>query len=107
MPARAATLSLGRIMLRESELYARRLTGLDRFQIQTGGYRSTLGSEGLRINLGKRLSPRWYIGLQADPTVTFEQYDYQVAFRLSSNMFLEGSRSPGQYRINYRLKYRY
>ena len=106
-PARAATLSLGRIMLRESEQYARRLTGLDRFQIQTGGYRSTLGSEGLRINLGKRLSPRWYIGLQADPTLTFEQYDYQVAFRLSSNMFLEGSRSPGQYRINYRLKYRY
>ena len=106
-PARAATLSLGRIMLRESEQYARRISGLDRFQIQTGGYRSTLGSEGLRFNLGKRLSPRLYIGLQADPTLTFDQYDYQVAFRLSSNMFLEGSRSPGQYRINYRLKYRY
>ncbi|MEE9466002.1 MAG: translocation/assembly module TamB domain-containing protein, partial [Candidatus Neomarinimicrobiota bacterium] len=107
-PALAATKGLGRIMLRESEQYARRVSGLDRFQIQTGSYRNPLGSEGLRFNLGKRLSPNVYVGLQADPTLNLNQYGYQVALRLSSTMSLEvSSRSPGLYEVNYRIKYRY
>ncbi len=107
-PGLAATSGIGNIFLRESEKYARRVSGLDRFQIQTPGFRSVQsGESSLKIALGKRITPRLYVGLQADPSLTIDQYGYQVAYRLGKNMYLEGSLSPGLYRVNYRVKYRY
>jgi autotransporter translocation and assembly factor TamB len=107
-PGLAATSGIGNIFLRESEKYARRVSGLDRFQIQTPGFRQVQSGEStLKIALGKRITPRLYVGLQADPSLNFDQYGYQVAYRLGRNMYLEGSLSPGLYRVNYRVKYRY
>ncbi|MFC1481849.1 translocation/assembly module TamB domain-containing protein [Candidatus Neomarinimicrobiota bacterium] len=107
-PGLAATSGIGNIFLRESEIYARRVSGLDRFQIQTPGFRNVQpGESSLKIALGKRITPRLYVGLQADPSLNLDQYGYQVAYRLGRNMYLEGSLSPGLYRVNYRVKYRY
>ncbi|MFB0516768.1 MAG: translocation/assembly module TamB domain-containing protein, partial [Candidatus Neomarinimicrobiota bacterium] len=62
--------------------------------------------EEVRIHIGKRLSPKLYVGMQADPTMSFNQY--QIAYRLSRNMSLVGSVDHnGLYQINYRLKLRY
>ncbi|MCK4578185.1 MAG: translocation/assembly module TamB domain-containing protein [Candidatus Marinimicrobia bacterium] len=106
-PTSKATSTIGKMLLRESEQYARRVSGLDRFKIQTGGLGGSENGEGLKINVGKRISRKLYIGLDADPTLGFYQYGYHVSYRLSPTMSLEGSLAPGQYQVNYRLKYRY
>lgn len=100
--------SLGNMILREIEQDTRRMSGLDRFQIQTGGSldQSRQSSIGIQsIHLGKRLSPRLYIGMQADPTMTFNQY--KVVYRLNRNMSLEGGVEDGLYKVGYRIRYRY
>ncbi len=101
--------SVSNLILRELQRDAQKTVGLDRLRILTGGSRSTLpGQSGIRVSLGKRLSPRLYVGIQADPTLSFNQYQYRVAYRLNRNMSLEGSLDPnGLYQVNYRIKYRY
>ena len=101
--------SVSNLILRELQRDARKTVGLDRLRILTGGSRTTLpGQSGIRVSLGKRLSPRLYVGIQADPTLSFNQYQYRVAYRLNRTMSLEGSLDPnGLYQINYRIKYRY
>ena len=106
-PGYSAQWSLENIILREIEKDTRLVAGLDQFQIQSSGLLASTDSErDIRFRLGKRLSPRWYVGMQADPTMTFSQY--RVAYRLNRNMTLEGSVDPnGLYQVNYRIKYRY
>ena len=108
-PGATARWSLGNMILREIERDAQESVGLDRLKILTGNGGSTLpGESGIRIHVGKRLSPRLYVGIQADPTLSFNQYQYRVAYRLNRSMSLEGSVDPnGLYQVNYRVKYRY
>lgn len=106
-PALMARLNLTNIFLRRIEENARLAAGLDRFQIQTASPRTDFPELGtVRIHIGKRLSPKLYVGVQADPTLSFNQY--QIAYRLNRNMSVVGSVDEnGLYQINYRLKLRY
>ncbi|MCH7576081.1 MAG: translocation/assembly module TamB domain-containing protein [Candidatus Marinimicrobia bacterium] len=104
-----ATWSLGNFLLREIERDAQRAVGLDRLQILTGGGGALPGVSSIRINMGKRLSSKLYVGIGADPTLSFDQYQYRIAYRLNRNMSLEGSIDPatGLTQANFRIKYRY
>ncbi|MCH7520399.1 MAG: translocation/assembly module TamB domain-containing protein [Candidatus Marinimicrobia bacterium] len=106
-PGYSAQWGLENIILRELEKDTRLVAGLDQFQIQSSGLLASAdNNRDIRFRLGKRLSPRWYVGMQADPTMNFSQY--RVAYRLNRNMTLEGSVDPnGLYQVNYRIKYRY
>lgn len=106
-PGYSAQWGIENIILREIEKDTRLVAGLDQFQIQSSGLLASTDNErDIRFRLGKRLSPRWYVGMQADPTMNFSQY--RVAYRLNRNMTLEGSVDPnGLYQVNYRIKYRY
>ncbi|UCD38635.1 MAG: translocation/assembly module TamB domain-containing protein, partial [Fidelibacterota bacterium] len=92
---------------RRFEENARQVSGLDRFQIQTASPRSIIPEpEEVRFHIGKRLSPRLYVGVQADPTLSFNQY--QIAYRLNRNISLVGSVDEnGLYQAKFRLKIRY
>ncbi len=106
-PAMTASMSLTNIILRRIEEETRLVSGLDRFQIQTTSPRTVLSDlEAVRIHVGKRLWSNVYVGVRADPTLSFNQYE--VAFRISRNMSLVGSVDEnGLYQIKYRLKLRY
>lgn len=106
-PAVTASLSLTNIFLRRIEEDARRASGLDRFQIQTASPRSVFPElETVRIHIGKRLWSKVYVGVRADPTLSFNQY--QVAFRINRNMSLVYSLDEhGLSQVKYRLKLRY
>ena len=106
-PAMTASLSLTNIILRRIEEETRLVSGLDRFQIQTTSPRTVLSDlEAVRIHVGKRLWSNVYVGVRADPTLSFNQYE--VALRISRNMSLVGSVDEnGLYEIKYRLKLRY
>ena len=107
-PAVTAGLNLKDIVLRRIEKGTRQVSGLDRFQIQTASPRTIIPELGeVRIHIGKRLSPRLYVGVQADPTQSFDQYGYQVTYRLNRNMSLVGSVDENGLQIKYRLKFRY
>ena len=107
-PALAAGLSLKDLILRRIEKETRQVYGLDRFHIQTTSPRTLIPElEEVRIHIGKRLSPRLYVGVQADPTQSFDQYGYQVTYRLNRNMSLVGSVDENGLQIKYRLKFRY
>ncbi|UCH62190.1 MAG: translocation/assembly module TamB domain-containing protein [Fidelibacterota bacterium] len=100
-------LSLTNIVLRRIEEEARQFPGLDRFQIQTASPRTVLRDmEAVRIHIGKRLWSKVYMGLRADPTLSYTQA--QIAFRINRNMSLVGSvDEKGLVQIKYRLKFRY
>ncbi|UCD38264.1 MAG: translocation/assembly module TamB domain-containing protein, partial [Fidelibacterota bacterium] len=114
-PTVTAGLSLTKIVLRRFEENARQVSGLDRFQIQTASPRTIIPEpQEVRFHIGKRLSPRLYVGVQADPTLSFNQY--QIAYRLSRMVtplgFVDQSvvgsvDEKGLYQIKYRLKLRY
>jgi len=106
-PAMTASMSLTNIILRRIEEETRLVSGLDRFQIQTTNPRTVLSDlEAVRIHVGKRLWSNVYVGVRADPTLSFNQYE--VALRISRNMSLVGSVDEnGLYEIKYRLKLRY
>jgi hypothetical protein len=106
-PAATAGMSLTNAILRRFEENARQVSGFDRFQIQTASARSTIPGPGeVRFHIGKRLSPRLYVGVQADPTLSFNQY--QIAYRLNRNISLVGSvDEQGLYQAKFRLKIRY
>lgn len=106
-PALSAGLSIKDILLRRIQEDARQASGLDRFRIQTTSPRTLIPSpQQVRIHLGKRLTPRLYVGLQADPTLSFNQY--QIAYRLNRNLSVVGSIDEnGLYQGGLRLKIRY
>ncbi len=106
-PAVTAGLSLTNIVLRRIEDEARQVPGLDRFQIQTASPRTVLTDmEAVRVHIGKRLGSKVYMGLRADPTLSYTQA--QIAFRINRNMSLVGSVDEnGLYQIKYRLRFRY
>lgn len=106
-PALTAGLSLKDILLRRIQEDARQASGLDRFRIQTMSPRTLIPSlQQVRIHIGKRLSPRLYVGLRADPTLSFNQY--QIAYRLNRNLSVVGSvDQDGLYQGALRFKLRY
>jgi len=102
-----AGLSLTNIVLRRIEEEARQVPGLDRFQIQTASPRTVLRDmEAVRIHVGKRLWSKVYVGVRADPTLSYNQY--QIAYRLNRNMSLVVSvDEKSLIQVKYRLKFRY
>lgn len=100
--------SLGSVILREIEEETRRMVGLDRFQIHAGSALNLSDPGAIQIHMGKRITPRLFVGIQADPTLGWSRANYMIAYRLAKNMSLEGSLdNKGLFEINYRLKYRY
>jgi hypothetical protein len=114
-PTITAGLSLTNIVLRRFEENARQAAGLDRLRIQSTSSRSIFPDpQEVRFHIGKRISPRLYIGVQADPTLSFNQY--QIAYRLSRRTISLGTvdqsvvgsvDEDGLYQVKYRLKLRY
>jgi hypothetical protein len=114
-PTITAGLSLTNIVLRRFEENARQAAGLDRLRIQSTSSRSIFPDpQEVRFHIGKRISPRLYIGVQADPTLSFNQY--QIAYRLSRRTIPLGTvdqsvvgsvDEDGLYQVKYRLKLRY
>ena len=111
-PIQTPGVGLTNIFLRQLEEGARSVSGLDRFQIQPGA-RGVAAIEAIeagnfRFLIGKRLTPRLYVGVQADPTLDLSQQPYEVIYRLNRNMSVVGSVDPeGKREINYRLRLRY
>jgi hypothetical protein len=109
-PVFTVGLNLKDIVLRRIEKGTRQVSGLDRFQIQTASPSTVFpgGLDEVRIHVGKRLWSKVYVGVRADPTQSFDQYGYQVAYRLNRNMSLVGSvDEKGLWQIKYRYKFRY